>query len=137
MRCVYMLNLSSPVKTITITDISGIEKGTDMVEIKVYVGLNDSITKKQIFETEKYISILRNVCIAYKTPFSFDVVEGGYIHENGEYTTETSLVLTLIDAERSTVHEIAKDLCAFFHQESVMITEGQISTYYVSEGIEK
>ena len=84
-----------------------------MIETKIYVGLNDSVTKTQIFETEKYISILRNVCFAYHTPFSFDVEEGGYIHENGEYTRETSLILSLIDADRKTVNEIAKDLCVF------------------------
>ncbi len=107
-----------------------------MIETKIYVGLNDSVTKTQIFETEKYISILRNVCFAYHTPFSFDVEEGGYIHENGEYTRETSLILSLIDADRKTVNEIAKDLCVFFHQESVMITEDRIRTYFISETLE-
>ena len=107
-----------------------------MIETKIYVGLNDSVTKTQIFETEKYINILRNVCFAYHTPFSFDVEEGGYIHENGEYTRETSLILFLIDADRKTVNEIAKDLCVFFHQESVMITEDHIRTYFISETLE-
>lgn len=107
-----------------------------MIETKIYVGLNDSVTKTQIFETEKYINILRNVCFAYHTPFSFDVEEGGYIHENGEYTRETSLILSLIDADRKTVNEIAKDLCVFFHQESVMITEDRIRTYFISETLE-
>ena len=107
-----------------------------MIETKIYVGLNDSVTKTQIFETEKYISILRNVCFAYHTPFSFDVEEGGYIHENGEYTRETSLILSLIDTDRKTVNEIAKDLCVFFHQESVMITEDHIRTYFISETLE-
>ena len=107
-----------------------------MIETKIYVGLNDSVTKTQIFETEKYISILRNVCFAYHTPFSFDVEEGGYIHENGEYTRETSLILSLIDADRKTVNEIAKDLCVFFHQESVMITDNLIRTYFISETLE-
>ena len=107
-----------------------------MIETKIYVGLNDSVTKTQIFETEKYISILRNVCFAYHTPFSFDVEEGGYIHENGEYTRETSLILSLIDTDRKTVNEIAKDLCVFFHQESVMITDNLIRTYFISETLE-
>jgi hypothetical protein len=31
------------------------------------------------------------------------------------------------------VEEIGKDLCAFFHQESVMITEGEIRTYFIKE----
>ena len=107
-----------------------------MIETKIYVGLNDSVTKTQIFETEKYINILRNVCFAYHTPFSFDVEEGGYIHENGEYTKETSLILSLIDVNRQTVSEIAKDLCVFFHQESVMITDNLIRTYFISETLE-
>ena len=104
-----------------------------MIETKVYVGLNDSVEKKQLLETEKYINVLRNVCYAYNTPFSFAVEEGGYIHESGEYTKETTLVLTLIDVDRTKVNEIAKDLCSFFHQESVLITENLVRTYYVSE----
>lgn len=107
-----------------------------MTETKIYVGLNDSVTKKQIFETEKYINILRNVCFAYHTPFSFDVEEGGYIHENGEFTKETTLILVLINAEKKTVNEIAKDLCVFFHQESVMITEDLVRSYFISETLE-
>ncbi|MBO7422781.1 MAG: hypothetical protein J6T99_05280 [Oscillospiraceae bacterium] len=107
-----------------------------MIETKIYVGLNDAVTKKQIFETEKYISILRNVCYAYHTSFSFDVEEGGYIHENGEYTRETSLILILIDAEKELVNEIAKDLCVFFHQESVLITEDHVRSYSVRETLE-
>ena len=107
-----------------------------MTETKIYVGLNDSTEKRQLLETEKYISVLRNVCYAYGTPFSFGVEEGGYIHENGEYTRETTLVLTLIDVKRNTVNEIAKDLCSFFHQESVLITEDIVRTYYVSESLE-
>ena len=57
-----------------------------MTETKIYVGLNDSVEKRQLMETEKYISVLRNVCYAYSIPFSFGVEEGGYIHENGDYT---------------------------------------------------
>lgn len=104
-----------------------------MIESKIYIGLNDVTTNTQLFENEKYISVLRNVCYAYKVPFSFNVEEGGYIYQNGDYARETSLVLTLIDAEKDVVNEIAKDLCAFFHQESVLVTESRIDSYYVSE----
>ena len=104
-----------------------------MTETKIYVGLNDSVTKQQVFETEKYISILKNVCFSYGTPFSFALEQGGYIHEDGEYSRENTLVLTLIGTDSRIVEEIAKDLCAFFHQESVMITEGEIRTYFIKE----
>ena len=107
-----------------------------MIETKIYVGLNDSVTKTQIHDTGTYVEILRKVCLAYQTPFSFDVQEGGYIHENGEYTNEKTLVLTLIDADKKTVDEIAKDLCVFFNQESVLITEDFIRAYQIRESLE-
>ena len=87
-----------------------------MVKSEIYIGLHDSTTKTQLFESEKYIRVLRNVCHSYKVPFSFGIQEGGYIYENGEYARETSLVLTLIDVEKAVVNDIAKDLCAFFRQ---------------------
>ena len=79
--------------------------------------------KIQKFETSKYLSVLKNVCINYQVPFSVQLIEGGYIHESGEYTQENTLVLTLIDVDKPVVREIAQDLCTFFHQESVLITE--------------
>lgn len=107
------------------------ENQEHMIKTDIYIGLNDMETKKQEFETSKYISILKNVCISYKVPFSFSLVEGGYIHENGEYTQENTLVLSLIDIRKSVVDEIAKDLCTFFHQESVLITADHVRTYNI------
>ncbi len=104
-----------------------------MTETKIYVGLNDAETMKQEHETARYVSILRNVCRSYHVPFSFSTAEGGYFHEDGRYTQENTLVLSLIDAERDTVNEIAKDLCAFFRQESVLITENTVRAYMVNE----
>ena len=106
-----------------------------MIETRIYVGLNDFVTKQQLFETEKYVSILREVCFVYHVPFSFHTVEGGYIHDDGTYTRENTLVLILIDTEKEVVNEIARDLCVFFRQESVLITEDKIRSYYVSNAL--
>ncbi|MBR4551389.1 MAG: hypothetical protein IKO13_03760 [Oscillospiraceae bacterium] len=106
-----------------------------MTETKIYVGLNDSETLKQEHETDRYVRILKSVCMSYHTPFSFSFAEGGYIHENGIYTQESTLIISLIDVDKNIVNEIAKDLCAFFHQESVMITEGRIRSYFVNESL--
>ena len=102
-----------------------------MTETRIYVGLNDAETREQKFKTEKYMSILKNVCKSYHVAFSLDVEEGGYFHDDGEYTEETSLVLILIDADPVIVREIAMDLCVFFHQESVMITESLVQAYFI------
>lgn len=104
-----------------------------MLETKIYIGLNDSETLKQEHDTSKYVSILKHVCYSYHVPFSFAVQQGGYLHENGDYTEEVSLMLTLIGVPKETISEIARDLCAFFNQESVLITESEVKAYFVNE----
>ncbi|MBR6352063.1 MAG: hypothetical protein IKR93_07045 [Firmicutes bacterium] len=104
-----------------------------MTETRITVGLNDQYTKKQKFEESKYISILKRICYIYKLPFSLRIENGGYFHENGEYTEENSLVLTLVDADTGVAEDIARDLCAFFNQESVMMTRSQVETVFIQE----
>lgn len=53
--------------------LSGTQGALNMVESKIYIGLNDLSTNTQLFENEKYIRVLRNVCYSYKVPFSFQV----------------------------------------------------------------
>ncbi len=106
-----------------------------MKETKIYVGLNDAETKKQKYELERYRSVLKQICFSYHVAFSVSVSEGGYFHDNGEYTEENTLVLTLIDTDKALIEEIAKDLCVFFNQESVLITEDEVRAYYIQEKI--
>ena len=102
-----------------------------MIKNEIYIGLNDSEKKEQLFETSRYVSVLKNVCRNYGIPFSFSIIEGGYMHDSGEYTQETSLVLTLIDVDQEIVREIAEDLCVFFKQESVLVTSGNVESYSI------
>ena len=106
-----------------------------MIETKVFVGLNDQDTMKQKFETDRYLNVLRNICKNYGVAFSFTTAEGGYIHDNGEYTQENSIIITLIDTDKKVIDEICKDLCVFFHQESVLVTETEIQSYFVREHV--
>ena len=102
-----------------------------MTETRLYVGLNDAQTKKQLFETEQYTEQLKKLCFAYHVPFSVGLEEGGYFHESGEYVEEKTLILTLIDAEKDVVRKIAQDLRTLFHQESVLITEDDVQGCYI------
>ena len=107
--------------------------GTKVKQVSIYVGLNDSETYKQEFDTEKYISILKTVCKNYRVAFSMHQVNGGYIHDDGTFVEENTLVLTLIDTDDDIIHEIAKDLCVFFHQESVLVSTGEAEIQFISE----
>ena len=106
-----------------------------MIQSTIYIGLNDSETGVQKFDTEKYISILKKVCHNFRVAFSVHRIEGGYFHENGTYVEETTLALLLMDTHDETVVASAKDLCGFFHQESVMVTSSPCSTVFVKDDI--
>ncbi len=107
--------------------------GEKTKQYSIYIGLNDSQTGMQKFSTERYLSILKNVCRSYKVAFSVQTINGGYFHEDGRYTEENTLMLGLMDIREETVMEIAKDLCAFFNQESVMVTASPSSVVFVQE----
>ena len=106
-----------------------------MTEITISVGLNDAATKRQEYQTEVYVDVMKHVCQSYHVPFSFIVSEGGYFHENGDYTQEKTLVIALLDPEKGVADAIAKDLCVFFHQESVLITESKVRACFIKDGL--
>lgn len=106
-----------------------------MTQSTIYIGLNDSETGVQKYDTEKYLSLLKKVCHNFHVAFSVHRIEGGYFHENGTYVEETTLALLLMDTPEETVMNIAKDLCAFFHQESVMVTTSPCSAVFVKDDI--
>ena len=104
-----------------------------MLEARLYVGLRDKDSHEQRFDTEKYKSILKTVCKNYHAPFSLQVIEGGYFHDDGSWVDENTLLITLISIPRKTVYEIAKDVCTFFRQESVMITCAQVVRFNIHD----
>ena len=104
-----------------------------MKEITIRVGLNDAVTKQQVHPTKVYVDVMKTVCRSYHVAFTFVLSEGGYFHENGDYTQEKTLVISLLDPQDGVVDAIARDLCAFFHQESVLITESKVRAYFIKE----
>ena len=104
-----------------------------MKETKIYVGMSSKSSLEQTIDDETYISILKRVCRYYHVPISITVSSGGYIMDNGEYVEEKSLIVSIIDVDDKIIGEVAKDLCVFFNQESVLITENEIRSYFVRE----
>ena len=103
------------------------------IQTTIYIGLNDSETGVQKYDSENYLSVLKNECRNYHISFSVQVINGGYFHEDGRYTEENGLMIRLIDVSEQISTELAKDLCVFFNQESVMITKSPTSVVYIQE----
>ena len=103
-----------------------------MNQYNIYVGLNDQFTRKQMHDTERYVKILKHICKAYRASFTFSVQEGGYIYENGDLEHEKSLHISMLDQPEETVNAVARDLCTFFNQESVLIVQSDVKMYYMN-----
>ena len=99
----------------------------------ISVGLNDKDEKSQKVQTEKVLRLVTNCCRGYEMAFSSYLQDGGYLHDNGEYVLEKSVCIVLVEPEEQLVEEVARDLCAFLNQESVMVTVDEVACYFISE----
>ncbi len=106
-----------------------------MLEARIYVGLRDKDSHEQRFEIEKYKSILKEVCKNYRAPLSLNVIEGGYFHDDGSWVDENTLLVTFIGIRIKTVYEIARDICTFFRQETVMITYTPVIRFNIHDDL--
>ena len=104
-----------------------------MIESRIYVGLCDRDSHEQIHDTETYKEALKNICRNHRSPFSLQVIEGGYFHNDGSWVDENTLLITLIGTPQMMVYKIAKEVCTAFHQESVMITGNSVLRFNVHD----
>lgn len=102
---------------------------------EICVGFNDGDTKTQKFSEEIYEKIIINVCKGYKISYSISKLSGGYIHDDGTFTKENSACIMLIGITDQQAEEIAKDLCAFFNKESVLVMKSDARCTFISEKI--
>lgn len=108
---------------------------TPTAKYEICVGFSDADTKKQRFSEEVYEKIITNVCKGYNISYSVSKMIGGYIHKDGAFVKENSACLVLIGATDRQVEEIAKDLCAFFNQESVTVIKTDVTCSSISNKI--
>ena len=94
-----------------------------MIESRIYVGLCDRDSHEQIHDTETYKEALKNICRNHKSPFSLQVIEGGYFHNDGSWVDENTLLITLIGTPQMVVYKI----------ESVMITGNSVLRFNVHD----
>ena len=103
----------------------------------ISIGMNDSESYEQKFETERILKLVSRCCKEYGMCYSYSIQTGGYIHDNGTFVTENSIVLVCIDEKEEKINELAKDICCFLNQESVLVTVDKVVRYYISEKIDK
>jgi len=95
------------------------------------IGLSDRNSKVQEFDTEKFLAVVTRVCTGYRVGYSYTRSFGGYIHEDGTYVNENSILLSLVGLPEELIDRIAMDLCRFFNQESVLVIRDEGASYSI------
>lgn len=94
-----------------------------MKNYKLNIGLNDKNTLKQEISTEKAISTIKNKMESLQKGFSLKTQQGGYLMENGKYTYENSVELSIFEIEKMEMFTICDYFKQAFNQESILIVE--------------
>ena len=103
----------------------------------VIIGMNDKDSKPQLLLTEKINELVKIVCSGYQRPFCYTIGQGSYYHHDNTVTLEKNISLMLADISEEQVNEIAKDLCLFLNQESVMVLKEEAEMYFIEEHFDK
>lgn len=110
-------------------------KGKKIVKYEIIVGLNDKDKHIKAYDDVFYEKVLNSVFNNYDVSCSIGFLYGRYKHNSGKVIQETSLSIQIINADDTLIEEIAKDICVFFNQESVIINKSELESYTISESL--
>lgn len=102
---------------------------------RITVGMKDSETKKQELTSSRIQSLICTICRGYRMGYTTEFMRGGYFHEDGTFVAEESLCITLIGADDAMTESIAKDLCAFLNQETVLVTREVVDCRVIKDKV--
>ena len=104
-----------------------------MKKINLYIGLNDKDSKKQEISTVEAFKIVQKTAINLFGGGTIYEVMGFYTHDDGTLIEERSLKLEIVDVENKKVLEFINVIKTVLNQESILKTEQNIESCYVSQ----
>lgn len=93
-----------------------------MEKYEIYIGLKDKDSYLEEFNMDDIAKMLVSCCSREKIAFSATQQLGGYEHNKG-YTTETSVKITLIGADRCLAEKLGLKLKEIIGTDTIMITK--------------
>lgn len=96
----------------------------------IYIGSKHSDTS----DTAEELSVIQRCICEYmsETESGFSVTHqtGGYLHSNGAFIVEDSILISITGTDDKTVKKLAKRLKRQFCQESVLVVKTKSETRY-------
>ena len=103
-----------------------------MKKFEVFVGLNDADTYEQTYHLDDVRKYITEAYMQEKIDFSAAFVKGGYLHENGDYILENSILYTFIgDYTKEDADAFFEEVKRTINQESILVCETEIDNKYM------
>lgn len=102
---------------------------------KLYVGLNDRDSYKQIIKTEDAMKIVKDIVCEFIGGATFSKAEGYWEDENGNPTRENTIIIEIVNFDRDDRFEdviayVAEDLKVALNQNCIMIEKSERQVTY-------
>lgn len=100
------------------------------IEYQILIGCNDSQSHDEVVNEHELRELISLFFTRKKIDFSILSAQGGYLHEDGRFTTENTLCVNIIGACDLDIFKLAKSLSMFMNQECVLIIRNALKTEF-------
>ena len=95
------------------------------IKYEIFVGIKDKDSYEELLSVDDFKNILKEICVEKQINFSLITQLGGYTHDKG-YTTETSMRVVIIGANKGEIKRIADWLKIRINTDTVLVTKTKI-----------
>ena len=100
------------------------------IEYQILIGCNDPQLNDEVVKEHELRELISLFFARKKIDFSILSANGGYLHEDGHFTTENTLCVNIIGDPNLDIFQLAKSLSMFMNQECVLITRNALNTEF-------
>lgn len=97
----------------------------------LYIGLNDKEEKKQLFTTEKALSIVEGIFLDVIGGATISEARGIYTHENGQKVVENTLRVETFGADDDAIRFCVEYLKKALNQESIAVESVESNSVFM------
>lgn len=100
------------------------------IEYQILIGCNDPQLNDEVVNEHELRELVSLFFARKKIDFSILSANGGYLYEDGHFTTENTLCVNIIGDPNLDIFQLANSLSMFMNQECVLITRNSLNTEF-------
>lgn len=102
----------------------------DNVEYQIFIGCSDSQLQDEVVPERELREMVTQFFERNEIDFSMLSARGGYLHEDGRFTTEDTLIVDIIGAADLDIIRLARSLSMLMNQESSLVVRNPLKTEF-------